>query len=367
MKTATITFHASHNYGSMLQAFALQQSIKKLGHENVIINLRTERQKKYYPRPSLVFPKSIKQAIKQLLTLPYYKDLQKKYDLFEEFLSRELTLTKEFATKEEIEQADLQYDCFIAGGDQLWNTKPIDFDWSFYLPFTDKKKISYSASMGPHAEQQVSNRALIKDYLSKFAHIAVREEGTKKIVDDLTGKSANITIDPALLFNKTEWAKLIAKNPIVTEDYILVYTPFHNNDVYDLATSIGKKLKYPVYTTNHILNHKPHYWNLKYQLASGPWEFLNMLSNAKLVICGSFHAVVFSALFERPFFAVNGEKDNRMKTFLEKTNLMHRTISKENIDKRISSAFDCDFSQSTILLNNEREVGLEYLKNAIEK
>lgn len=202
MKTATITFHASHNYGSMLQAFALQQSIKKIGHENVIINLRTERQKKYYSKPSLAFPKSIKQAVRQLLTLPYYKDLQKKYDLFEEFLSRELTLTKEFATKEEIEQANLQYDCFIAGGDQLWNTKPLDFDWSFYLPFTDKKKISYSASMGPHAEQQVTNRALIKDYLSQFAHIAVREEGTKKIVDELTGKSANITIDPTLLLKK---------------------------------------------------------------------------------------------------------------------------------------------------------------------
>lgn len=367
MKTATITFHASHNYGSMLQAFALQQAIKKLGHENEIINLRTERQKKYYPRPSLAFPKSIKQAIKQLLTLPYYKDLQKKYDLFEEFLSQELTLTKEFATKEEIEQANLQYDCFIAGGDQLWNTKPLDFDWSFYLPFTDKKKISYSASMGPHAEQQVTNRALIKDYLSKFTHIAVREEGTKKIVDDLTGESTNITIDPTLLLTKKEWINHLNERPIISGDYILVYSPGFNRDVYDIAKTIGKRTTIPVYTTNHILNRYPQLWNVKCKLTTGPWEFLNILSNAKLVICGSFHAVVFSALFERPFFAVNGEKDNRMKTFLEKTDLTHRTISKENINERISTAFNCNFSQSTALLNKEREAGLEYLKNAIEK
>ena len=48
MKTATITFHAAHNYGSMLQAYALQQIILRLGHSNEIINLRTERQKQLY-------------------------------------------------------------------------------------------------------------------------------------------------------------------------------------------------------------------------------------------------------------------------------------------------------------------------------
>ena len=118
MKTATITFHASHNYGSMLQAFALQTIIQRLGFENEIINLRTLRQKELYSyRYKNTSHNPIKRLVANLITHYYSKDVRRKSILFERFLSEDLRLTREYASAEELQLADLDYDCFISGGD----------------------------------------------------------------------------------------------------------------------------------------------------------------------------------------------------------------------------------------------------------
>lgn len=366
MKTATITYHASHNYGSMLQAYALQQTIVKLGHENEIINLRTERQKKLYSKPFESTRPFIRQALHNLLCLPYRNALEKKYDLFEQFLAENLLLTREYSCMEDIKEADLDYDCFIAGGDQIWNTAPTDFDWSFYLPFTDHKKISYAVSMGPKADQQVTSRTEIKDYLSRFAHISVREEATKRIVEVLTGNKATINLDPVLLLDKNEWLTKTNSRPLIDGDYILVYVPGgYRKDVFNIAEKISRAIGMNVYTS--LFTHQLLFQNkIKKYLAVGPLEFLNLLSNSKLVICGSYHAVIFSALFERPFIAVDGMHDDRLRTFLANTNLTSRAMSQDNLENRYDQLFDCDFIKSTNYLNSERESSLTYLKNAIE-
>lgn len=366
MKTATITYHASHNYGSMLQAYALQRTIIKLGHENEIINLRTERQKNLYSKPFESTRPFIRQMLHNLLWFPYRNALEKKYDLFEQFLTENLMLTSEYSCMEELKEADLDYDCFIAGGDQIWNTAPTDFDWSFYLPFTAHKKISYAVSMGPKADQQVSSRTEIKDYLSRFAHISVREEATKRIVEVLTGNKATINLDPVLLLDKDEWLTKIDSRPLIDGDYILVYMPRgYRKDIFNIAEKISRAIGMNVYTS--LFTHQLLFQNkIKKYLAVGPLEFLNLLSNAKLVICGSYHAVIFSALFERPFIAVDGMHDDRLRTFLANTNLTSRAMTQDNLENRYDQLFDCDFFKSTNYLNSERESSLAYLKNAIE-
>lgn len=366
MKTATITYHASHNYGSMLQAYALQRTIMKLGYENEIINLRTERQKKLYSKPFEFTRPFIRQMLHNVLCLPYRNALEKKYNLFEQFLVENLLLTREYSSMEDIKKDDLDYDCFIAGGDQIWNTAPIDFDWSFYLPFTAHKKISYAVSMGPKAEQQVASRTEIKEYLSKFAHISVREESTKKIVESLTENGAMINLDPVLLLSKDEWLTKIDSKPLIYDDYILVYVPGgYREDVFGMSEIVAHKVGMNVYTTlfsRKLLFRKC----IKKYFAVGPWEFLNLLANAKLVISGSYHAVIFSALFKKPFIAVNGMNDGRMKTFLENTGLTYRAMSQNDFESNSDDLFVCDFIKSANYLNAERINSLSYLKNAIE-
>lgn len=364
-KTATITFHASHNYGSMLQAYALQQTLYKLGHDNDIINLRTDRQKRlYWPMCDIPFD-SFKSFVKKLLIAPYQKSLWKKYRLFEAFLQKDLRLTQEYKTLEEVEKANLCYDCYISGGDQIWNTAPDDFDWSFYLPFVKQgKRISYAVSMGPKASEQVTERERVRSCLLKYDHISVREEGTEDLVSFLIDRKVPITLDPALLLTGADWSRQIASKPIVKGDYILVYSPAYKPEVYDMAKNISKFLKMKVVVTTFSFHNFQ--YGFKQQLATGPWEFLNLAQNARLVVSGSFHALVFATLFHVPFFAVDGDQDNRMITFLKNMNLLDRTINEKDYKTKRSTAFQIDFKDADQFLTLKRKENLAYLKNAIE-
>lgn len=366
MKTATITFHSSHNYGSMLQAFALQTVIVQMGFENEIINLRTRRQKWMYDYHKNKSHRITGKVLYKILTCYYDQNLSKKHELFERFLQEDLKLTREFTSAKELQDGDMGYDCYVSGGDQIWNTSPVDFDWSFYLPFAkDAKKISYAVSMGPCAEQQVSGLKRIAAYLREYQYISVREEGTKKMVENLIDIPVEINLDPVLLLNEAEWQSHYAQEPILSSDYILVYVPGYNKDVFDLAESIGKLLKYKVVNTVFSLRMVCHP-SIHNHYATGPWEFLNLLQHAKMVVSGSYHAVIFSMLYNKPFVALNGMRDNRIRTMLENTGLENRSVSMDEIKKlRESDLLSCDFSRANEFIIRERSKSFDYLRHSI--
>ena len=108
------------------------------------------------------------------------------------------------------------------------------------------------------------------------------------------------------------------------------------------------------------------YSSLKYELAVGPWEFLDILSKADLVVSGSFHAVVFSVIFNRPFWAINGDKDNRMRTFLKNTHLLHRSIDKANLEEKVRGNIPCEFCDAEEFIQEGRIKSMSYLSKAIE-
>jgi len=366
MKTATITFHASHNYGSMLQAFALQQAIRRLGHENKIINFRTQQQRNQYARPYDKQENGLKKLARIMLSLGHIHSLDKKYDLFECFLKEQLDLTEQYSSLEELVEAHFDFDCYISGGDQIWNTSPADFNWSYFLPFVKQgKRISYAVSMGPHADQQVQERQKIQKLLSHYDHISVRETGTRQLIQSMTEKDVTISLDPAFLLSQEEWATKYRNLPLPSGEYILMYSPVYNKDVYSISQKIAKKWHIQVICTTFVPQTLL-YPSLKLYLATGPWEFLNLLANAKLVISGSFHALVFSILFQTPFFAVNGDKDNRMHTLLKTFGLANRTITSSNYVEKMRTAFECNFGNTKNILEKERFRSLQYLDNAIK-
>lgn len=366
INTATITFHAAHNYGSMLQAFALQKTIKTLGYNNDIINLRTSQQKRLYAKVLLRDGTWFQKLRRFVLYLPYLRALTVKYNLFEDFLRNELTLTNEFNSLDSILDANLDYDCFISGGDQIWNTAPVDFDWSYFLPFTDKKKISYAVSMGPRGESQVSNIDKIRNYLMKYSHISVREVGTQKIIESLTKHPVDIVLDPVLLLQANEWKQHINRTSIIEGDYILLYVPGgYKKEVFDVAASIGKILKIKVITT--LFTPQCYlYPTIKCKLAIGPWEFLNLVENAQLVVSGSYHAILFATLFSVPFWAVNGNTDNRINTFLKRIHLENRSVSCNDWQGKIKTALECNFACAEDFLEKQRERSLDFLNSAIK-
>ena len=228
MKTGTITFHAAHNFGSVLQAYALQQTVLQIAGHNEIINYRPKVQKQMY-RVITKRPKFVA-ILKDITHLLYYKSLKVKYQKFEYFIHHNLILSqKEFDSLESLSKELSLYDCYISGSDQIWNPNPCDFSMAYLLPFIPEKskRISYAASMGPSG---IFTRPLPQGYvesLARYKYISVRENKSALLIQNLllnfNAKTnfnklggVKIVCDPVFLFSKQEWVeRLIGRVPIL--------------------------------------------------------------------------------------------------------------------------------------------------------
>ena len=366
-KISTITFHASHNYGSCLQAYALQETIKKIANNKIeyeIINLRTPIQKEMY---KLFFEKKdFKSFVKSILFYKNKKELYKKQELFELFLNNYLNLSKEYSSLEELEKEQWSSDIYIAGSDQLWNKYAIDFDWANYLEFIKKgKKISYAASFGPRKQEWSKDEAnRIKNNLKNFEYISVREKGSFDNVKKLIGVDAEVHVDPTLLLKKEEWEKILPNKKIYNKDYIFLYN-LKDKEYVKLAHKISKRLKLPVLISKDGKLEEIFY-GFKRKFDVGPLEFLLLIKNAKLVLSSSFHGTIFSIIFHKPFFALKGKDDFRIQTLLKKMNLENRSIDFNDYKEKCKEAYNLEFNEADKLLEEERKKSKEYLERVLE-
>lgn len=364
-KVGIITFHASHNYGSMLQAYALQQTILNLGYKCEIINFRSKRQKDAFKPPYM--QGSVCERVKRLLIqLAYITQINKKYFYFEQFIRDNLHLSsKEYETLDDLTASPPLYDYYISGSDQIWNPQCFDFDLAYYLPFVKSgKRIAYAPSMGPNPEiQSFADNTSIRILLNKYNAIGVREPRTARYIETLLNKSVDVVLDPTLLLSSSQWEAMIDSKPIIDGDYIFLYSPKFNSfeSTYALAERISQKYKLKV-----VLSRAPYYFcdakrwkNFKVHSDVGPKEFLNLCKYARLVCCDSFHAVVFSILLKKPFVVMDGLDDSRISTILKLACLEHHSFNKSTlIDDRI---FIQDFDDVQRLLHPSIKSSINFL------
>ncbi|GHV07544.1 hypothetical protein FACS189485_18040 [Spirochaetia bacterium] len=344
----------------MLQAYALQQTLLVNGFDNEIINLRTARQKKLYGSDIPGKRTFWKRILVNLVSIFYRKALKKKNELFELFLTEELILTPEYNTEEALEGNLPGYDCYIAGSDQIWNTLCFDFDRSFFLPFVhDSPKISYAVSIGG----ATGIEGAYEEYLRSFDLISVREESTVRVIERITGKRPQVVMDPTILLTASQWRNKI-KPAGDKKPYILLYSPWFKDADCGCAKKMSEKLGLPIVVTNPA-SRLIKYPGFRKELATGPWEFLQWVNDAQLVICHSFHAVVFSILFHIPFFAIEGNRDKRIFHLLALCSLQDRSLSYDELDEKGRTAFDVDFSYADKILSQERKKSIDFLLNAL--
>ena len=229
MRIGIITFHAAFNYGSMLQAYALQTYLSIQGHEVEIINYRSYFQKSIYYKPFDFHSKySILSSFKRSLFYPSsIPKLKKKWELFNSFLNQNLKLTKEYNTLNDLEKNSWNYDLLITGSDQIWNTGATDSGEVYFGNFINSeniKKISYAASIGQYPENVDSN--FLKEQIRHFTAISVREERSKEVlIQNNIEKEIEVVCDPTLLIDAYFYNKLYNESPLINGKYIFFYTP----------------------------------------------------------------------------------------------------------------------------------------------
>lgn len=367
MKVGTLTFHGAHNYGSVLQAYALQKALDRIvGEDNhEIINYRKKEQKQYYS----VYHKAkdLKTLLSNIYAFRYSKSLKKKNDKFEEFISEYLPLSEEIGEYNQVEEVALNYDAIICGSDQIWNVGSFDFDWAYMLPFNNysNKKISYATSFGGSFAQIIDNKEKISELLSGFDHLSVREINSQLKLSKLLNRQVSRICDPTILLTPKEWLSMVNNKDRKHGDYILFYSLGPSKEDIKLIENISRKLGLKVIITN-TANRNDKMLKAERIMDSGPIDFLYLVKNAKLVCTSSFHCTVFSILFKRPFFCINVQNEERLSSLLEITGLEERHINNNNIEQKVEGVFDkINFEYAHNKLEEERLAGISYLKKVL--
>ena len=223
MKIGIVTFHRAWNYGAKLQAYALQKRLNN-NYETTILDYRCERiERQYYSRSTGILA-SLKTCAKWIIRYPimrvhHLRKLKyKKFD-YEYFLTN-----SKIYTPENIETANGDFDAFVAGSDQIWNTDITDKDMNYFLAFApSNKRFSYAASFGGK-QFDPQERKEIANYLENFQSILVREKTGKDFLESLNiSPEIDVVLDPVFLLSREEWIEEFSLKDKRKEKYILVY------------------------------------------------------------------------------------------------------------------------------------------------
>ena len=367
-KIGIITFHSAYNYGAMLQVFALQEFLLKK-YDVRIINYRNQDIDNQYKLFRIVKGNIYQKAKCIISSALFFSQNYRRNKNFLEFMNTSLNLTNEYSSKIDLAQKLPLFDIYIAGSDQIWNTDITNgLNDVYTLGFApkDKKRISYAASIGDSKIVR-RERELFIEKLSNLDKISVREETAKKELEIIgLNKKISVVVDPTLLITANEWGKIISSCKREYEHYIFAYYVAEDDSYYDILNELSTVTGIPVIHANKrrgkIKSVKANCYT------NGPLDFINLIKNAEYVVTTSFHATVFSIIFNKKFWVVPHKKTgSRVVDLLNKLGLSSRAVNSFEGFKKKKYDEDINWKKVNEELAIEREKSINWLLNAIEK
>lgn len=374
MKITILTLPLHNNYGGLLQAYALQTILENEGHQVLIYNW--SRIETFTLKVLLLSPLK-----RYLINLRHFKKLKDPFESFkkiysyrrisqhtQQFIKNRLhTVTvKTYADYLQLPRYDA--DAIVVGSDQIW--RPIYFPYIevAFLKFAedwDIKKVAYAASFGVDTweystEQTVACRELIK----RFNGIGVREKSAIELCKEFLGVDAQWVLDPTLLLTPSHYRSLYATVDfaITFKNKILCYILDESSEKNGLIDELLKEFRLSVYRFQCKIDDECVPIKKRIQPPVEVW--LKGFDEADLVVTDSFHACVFSIIFNTDFYVLENKDrgQSRISSLLEMFGLQNRLISDISHvqkDKKINWE---QINEKKSLLS---EASLSFLRNSL--
>lgn len=332
-KLGIITLNGYFNFGNRLQNYALSNVCTRIGFDVYTIWDKDIRVR-------------IKDFIKQkCFFVPKYHRFRKFYRFSKKYI------------KEDNLNSKRGYKYIVIGSDQVWNPKYVtEKPFLLYEPETEETVITYAVSFGVESLPE-SFEVDVKNHCDKYKKISVREYSGKKILSNIGVTNVNCVLDPTLLLTRDEW-DCIKKQPKSLKKgrkYILKYFLGEIQKNEEMAIS------------DFAFKNSCSIIDLKEQndecFCIGPDEFLYLIDNASLICTDSFHACVFSLIYDKPFvvFKRRGCSDymySRISNLIKTFNLKNREFNGNHISKQNEKY---DYSEASEILLELRNISIKYL------
>lgn len=371
MKIGILTHPLDYNYGCLLQAYALQKTIKSMGHEVVTINR--------FSNPKVAFLTQFKNWTKRIAS-HYIKGtnarlcwnpnltMDMKRTLFSEtqkFVERNITNTG-IVFPSDLEQIDkkYQFDAYVVGSDQVWLP---NFSLNCFLDFVHRdnvKRIFYAASTGSSSFADIPSLAIKCKALSKkFSGISVREDSLIPVVKKTLGRDAIQVLDPTLLLDAKDYLAACLERE-ETSPIIFTYILDKTKDKKRLVDNVQKELHLPVVAGSVEKDYeRGKGMDIKKCIYPSVDHWILNMARAKFVVTDSFHGTCMAITFRKPFVVVGNKARglNRFLSLLSLFNLENRMITDST---QLSPSFYSQLDNKYIseLLDKNRKEAIDYLK-----
>lgn len=368
MKIGILTVALHNNYGGLLQAYALQLVLKRLGHTPIMLRRESTNVKLRFLRvlKKVVYCLCGKHAVTNRDRKQIEINTSEFIRQYIQPLSPELTSTKalrDYTRKQSLEG-------LVVGSDQVW--RPIyspcisNFFFDFAKDLPVQKRLSYAASFGVNTwDFSRSQTEQCKSLIGLFDAVSVREQSGVELCKKFLNTDAQFVLDPTLLLDKEDYETIVKDRGEPTrEGQLFIYVLDQTKTKKSLVAQIAGQTGYEVYNCMPQLQDYQELTkkNVSQFVFPRVTTWLRSFMDAKMVVTDSFHGCIFSILFNRPFWVIPNENRG--------TTRFHSLLKFFHLENRIVTP-DCgtfnwlqpiDWTQVNAQRQTARHESINYLK-----
>lgn len=319
MKIGILTLPLHTNYGGILQAYALQTVLERMGHQVVVLNYKKENRLPLWKLPLSYTKRIIYKYIFRRNDIRVFTEYHQKREsaIISQHIQRFIDkYIHSYDVKSFQRLRESDFDAIVVGSDQVWRPKYFTYLFNSkiedaFLLFAQKwnlKRISYAASFGTDKwEYTIEETKVCAELLKFFDLVTVREESAVKLCKDKLGVDAFHVLDPTMLLSKDDYIKLfdVANTP-KSNGNLLTYILDDNSDKTELINQISKEKGLIPFRVNSQIEGDHICTNDRIHPSVETW--LRGFYDAEFIVTDSFHACVFSIIFGKPFVVIGNEE-----------------------------------------------------------
>lgn len=371
MRIGILTLPFNNNYGGYLQAYALLTILKNLGHHPSIIMRR-------HNKPQVTFGFKLKYLFKGLAkTILRFTRYPIMWDVENDFLHKGKNMLKFvnkniqpqtpylYTTEELREYCNDKYDAFIVGSDQVWRAIYVSDIKNFFLDFTEGwnvKRVAYAASFGTGTpEYTEEQKQQCEKLIKQFNAVSFREKSGITVLENFGWNIPveGVVLDPTLLLTSNDYCKLLPSQKSISNGLIFYYVLDRTPNIDMVLSELSNYFGMGTYGIANIQK--------KDNTLASIEEWMMNIRDADFVVTDSFHGMVFSIIFHKPFVVtVNVERGaDRFISLLSLLGLYSRIITDGNpIDKIMREQINWEIIDRNIIKLKDKSI--TFLKEKLQ-
>ena len=352
------------NYGSALQSWALHAAIKRLGqghYEPVLVDYCPDILLDADPFNPFKNMWDTDEESRRMceLSMPAIKE---NYDKFDRFYHERFIRTKAKYTSQNFEEVSKNENIekFVCGSDTIFCPDEFGFDDGYYANYPNMKgnSVAYAASFGdPHFTEETYQ--ILNERLKNFQAIGLRERMMIPYIKEHTPVPVQKVVDPTLLLRAEDYDS-IAEERLVPEEYLLLYARRYNPAMTEYAEKLARENGWKIIDISLRATDAERGHQMFYE--AGVEEFLSLVRNAEYIVTNSFHGMIFSVQFRRPFVIFSREQcDNKIWEMLQLFDIEDRLLVAGNEKYK-----EIDYDTAHVKIERARKESLKFLQMELE-